>query len=256
LTPFKLGAIRKHGGDMMSLITEKSREHVSAMKDYPSSVYFGVIALFCIYELFAGTHTPSAFVAGPLLYVLLVSAFFMFFLFFVDFVLEVFHYLKVFTIKRLDCRHKEFESINRKILPEALFVLTIFSLIISTAVYFQVKQETRYEFFEGFSLLILAFSIIQIIIASFPFRAIAFGWRVILTEWSESITYVSVIPGIVILLGILMNFVIFGLVFSSAQTVFGFSGGQFSIFIFALTYAFLSFAYLFGIKRLAEFRIN
>jgi hypothetical protein len=238
---------------MMPLLTEKpDYARHTLLKDYISAAYFGIICLFCLYELFYGANYPSAFIVGPIFYALLVSTFFMLVIFFSDTVSSICHFLLIIS----GAKKFKMDSEKRVLVPEAFFVLAIFSAIISAAVYFGANPESRHELFEGYSLLFLALSVVQIVIASFPFSFLRLGWKAVFGEWGESITYITVFPGIVVLLGILANFVLFGFLAPYAKGLLAFTSGQFSIFVFAVTYALLSAAYFVGIGNLLGHKIR
>ncbi len=174
-------------------------------RDLFSVVYFGFLSLLCFYAFFSGAKYLSVLVVAPLFYTFFITSLLLIILGFVCILDEVVDFLgdvsknlwHIFRIFDLLNNMVERGSKNDKISAIGPMLFGFIILFYASIFYSWVDPANRHEFFNGYSLLILGASCLQIFMASFPFDQLGISWRTLLKKWVEAFFRVVLVSGLI-----------------------------------------------------------
>ena len=169
--------------------------------DYFGAVYFSIAAIFALYELATGAQYISAFVAGPMIFTLLVLAIFLVPLFALD-------YLRALAEGMFKNALKGKEMLNK-----AFFILSLSVMPLCLAYFFYIKvaEAQRPGLFGAQGVALLAASAIQIILVSYPFGFKEKNLNARLSKWVRNIYGFGIAPAGVALLALLGGILLYSL---------------------------------------------
>lgn len=160
--------------------------------DYIGAVYFGIAALYCIYEFSLKPNYLPPYVIAPLFFSLVVFAFFMALS---SIALGLAH---LGLVRRFFELAEEREDTEKKG-KESAFAGLLYSLLIlliAAILFFSIAPESREELAGGTGMMILGFSVFHAFFVSFPRETEGKKWRRVLREWAHGATVNGIMPGL------------------------------------------------------------
>ncbi|MBM3229150.1 hypothetical protein FJZ26_01855 [Candidatus Parvarchaeota archaeon] len=172
-----------------------------AKPDYFGAAYFGLVALFCIYELAAGATYLSPYVVAPIFYMLITLAVFAFPM------MLYLHFAGLATSMFWDVKK------GRQRIDSAFSIFIGLVLITSIAwgYYNKIEPQSRSELVGPVALGMFAISIAQLVIVSYPFGLKGSRPGLRLVNWSSNIYKFGLGPAMTSFATLFLSALLYGL---------------------------------------------